>query len=175
MSPLRTLSRGNWLALCAVVLASALVGLVFFLVVDGAQARQDGVDQAQAQARQAIDTRQAASRRIDRLADDLAALQTQNGQLTTTVQALAEQVRQMGGSPVATLPARPAAREAPRTGPAAGARMTATSSPTPRRSPPATRPPTATRSPSPAPSRSPSPTCLLAPITGCRLPVLERS
>lgn len=165
MSPLRSLSRGNWLALCAVVLASALVGLVFFLVIDRAQARQDGVTQAKAQARQSIDTRQAASRRIDLLAGDVRALSAENGQLASSVAALAEQVRQMGGRPVAALPRRAPSPETPRTGPASTPRASASQSPpaasTPRPVPTA-RP---SRPAGPSPRPSPSPPCRL-PLPG---------
>jgi type II secretory pathway pseudopilin PulG len=147
VNSIRALTRTDWLKAIVVILASALVGLAFFMVLDGARARQDDVRRAQAQADQAIDSRQAATRRIDLLQAQLDGLereiqtgQDERGRLATSVEALSEQVRQMGGRPVVTTSPHatptssraPGARPAPSSGPRPTPRPTPRPSPSPR-------------------------------------------
>lgn len=135
----------------ATLLASVLVALLVFLVIDAQQARNDS---AEAQKR----TSAAATRRIDLLTKTQQGLVGQIARLVETaakqqaaIAALEEQVRQMGGEPVA---GQDDIDGLDRIFPTA----TPQPSPSPSRSTVGPRPtPTPTRSPTPRPS--PSPTC----------------
>lgn len=177
MTALRALTRGNWLTIVTVVLASAIVGLLFFFAVDGMQARKDDVRRADAAAAQAIDTRQAATRRIDLLARQVGELQAERGQLATSVAALAEQVRRLGGDPIVMSPAisstaRPVATEAPRTGPSSPSTGVSSARPGTSRRPSRDPRPRSRPTASPGPSPSPQPPCLVPelPVVGCPAP-----
>jgi hypothetical protein len=103
--PLRWLS--NWRN-GATLVASLLVALVAFVVIDASQARQDALDARNR-------TAATATRRIDKLNDRIEALGTMlfeqadaNGQrigeLTAQVEALSQQVRDLGGTPIVVQP-----------------------------------------------------------------------
>lgn len=126
----------------------AAVLLVGFLVYSAFAAAHDATDAANRRGA-------AATRRIDLLNSEIQQLQQQiakgadqRGQLAAVVAALAQQVRQLGGTPVATATTVVTVVPAPRP---------STPSPSPR--------PTATRKPRPhpkphhTPTPSPSPTC----------------
>jgi hypothetical protein len=141
--PLRWLS--NWRN-GATLVASLLVALVAFVVIDASQARQDALDARNR-------TAATATRRIDKLNDRIEALGTMlfeqadaNGQrigeLTTQISALQEQVRQLGGKPVVVVNG---------TGTTSTTSMSSTTTTTTR------RPPTPTTSP---PRRCPFIVCL---------------
>lgn len=150
-----------------------IVGWGFYQALESAS---EATKALAAQSAQQQDARRATTRRIDllngqieRLQHEAAAGRDQRGQLAAKVDALAAQVEQMGGRPVARLTS--SQPEAPSTTRAAPARPPArqngarpSTSPTRRPAPP--RP-----SPS-AVSPQPSPTCRVSsPITGrCLVP-----
>lgn len=138
----------------ATFLASVLTGLLVFLVIDSSQARNAAQDAASQRAA-------AATRRIDKLNVEIRELQEQiaqgrdeRGQLNAAVDALTEQVRQMGGRPVL--------------GPTPAPSRTAAPSPTSRPGPTVT--PKPTQSPTPRPTRTPSPSP--SPSPSCRVILL---
>ena len=111
---LRILRSGDWAVVVCVALAAVLVAIVGFVIFDSARARQDDVRRSENQAAQAIDSRAAASRRIDvmqqrigDLTEQIAAGRYRQGELEEQVAVLAEQVRRLGGRPVVAATPRP--------------------------------------------------------------------
>jgi hypothetical protein len=88
---------GRWLSNWrngATVLASVVIALVAFVVIDASQARQEALD-----ARNRTAT--AATRRIDKLNDKIGETDSrQIGETNAKLAALEEQIRQLGGKPV---------------------------------------------------------------------------
>lgn len=163
----RVLTRGDWLKVAGVVLASAVIGLVFFLVIDGAQARRDLLQQT-------LDIRAAQSRRIDGLEQELARLSRSDAESQAAVATLVEQLRRMGADPIVALPVTPVGPaqptpQAPAGRPGSPARpaeqQPATPAPAPR---PSTQPQPAPQPP-PSPSPRPCPVPEL-PVIGCPVP-----
>ena len=113
---------------------TALVVLLAFVVFDASDARNRALDTA-------LDQRQAATRRIDMLLDEVANLRVDAeanghriGQLLDQVSVLQEQVRQLGGRPVVVQTTSTTSRRSstqPR-------RSTTTTTTQPRRDPPTT-------------------------------------
>jgi hypothetical protein len=148
LSPLRWLvdwRTGTTLA------ASVVAGVLVFVVVDASRGRHDALEALKAQAAQSIDIRQAQSRRID-------VLQEQVGELTAQILALRDQITAMGGTPVITDPARPDLSE-DESPPRPDGTTTTTSSP--RREPPPSHP-----SPTTTTTAPPPPTCTTVPVLG---------
>lgn len=164
MSAIRAVMRffADWRN-AATFLGSVVIALLIVITVEGVRARNQAATALQAQADQATQLRTASSRRIDKLNDELrdvrsdfAEAEAQRGRLSAALDALAEQIRQMGGRPVATSSngdsVRPAPSSSARTSPRPGASPTRSASPRPTSTP---RP-------------SPSPTCrVVAPVVGC--------
>lgn len=145
--------RLRWLVdwrLVATLAASGLVALLGFVVIDNSHGRHDALEALKAQARQSVDIREAQSRRID-------ILQEQIADLTSEIVALRDQVTAMGQTPVVDAPARPDFSERPSGRPSPT--TTSTTKPSPG-------------SPSPAPSTTtttnpaPAPTCTTVPVLG---------
>jgi hypothetical protein len=137
------LHRSDWLKIAGVVLASAAIGLVFFLVLDGARARSDLLEQT-------LDIRQAQSRRIDLLEAELARLSSENAESRAAVVALTEQLQRIGVDPI-LLPAEPGSPAGPEPAPASRAPAGRETS----RPRPAETEPDSQSSPQPQPSGNP--------------------
>jgi len=112
--------RVDVLILLATVLIGALLGVAAYAVSQVAEARSDAVAQARQQAMAAADQQALLVGRLDELsarnstlADQLRASHAEQGRLAAEVAALAEQVRQLGATPVAT-PRPVPRREQPR-------------------------------------------------------------
>lgn len=139
----------------ATVLCSVLVALLVLSYVDGVHARDDAFEQLSL-------SRSAASRRIDKLTERIGDLELRGeangaliGSLRSQVEALVEQVRQMGGDPVVII------REdgstsggGSSTGPTSSTTTTTTTAPPP---------------PAPEPDPEPEPD----PALVCRIPILR--
>ena len=129
----RAVSRLRWFIdwrLYATLAASVVAGVLFFVVLDSSRGRDDALEALKAQAAQAIDTREALSRRID-------VLEEQGAEQIAQIIALRDQLTAAGVTPVVAEPARPRSAEKPQRPPA----PTTTSSTTTTTRP---RPPTTT-------------------------------
>lgn len=102
LTALRMLRCRDWHFVVAGVLLFALVALAGYSVLDSARARVEITRQAEVRSEQADDMRQAQTRRIDRLEDDMRRQARTVGRLCAQVEVLAGQVRRLGGSPVLT-------------------------------------------------------------------------
>lgn len=98
--------------LLAVVVVGALIGVMGYVVVDAARAREQATRQLEAQAEQAIDTRIAQTARINRLSEQVASLQAevtaQESTIAAQSQAIADlsaQLRRAGTEPITGDPA----------------------------------------------------------------------
>lgn len=135
-----------------VATAFLITALVGYLVFSAFQAAHDSTSAANQRGQAATRRIDLLNREIDELNDQLRGLTAdaarERGELSTKIDALAEQVRRMGGRPIVVTTASPS--------PSA-----ARSSPTPAPRP--TNRPTAR----PRPSATPSPTCTALPIVGC--------
>lgn len=158
---IRSFRWQEWGALMLAAVLAAGVGVLGYVVVDAARARQQATEQAQAQRDQAIDARKAQTRRIDQLTEQVAGLRdVVEGQARTigrqeqAIRDLGAQVHQAGGTPVVTavVPRRDTTRSP---------RPTSSTRPTtmPTSSPTST--PSRTSRPSPAPSTGDGPICSL--------------
>lgn len=135
---IRSLRWREWgvLALAGVLAVGA--GILGYVVVDAANARQEAAIQAQAQRDQAIDARKAQTRRIDQLTEQVDGLRdVVEGQARTigrqeqAIRDLATQVQHTGQRPVVTSVApRPSASRTP--APKPGTKPTSTPRPSPR-------------------------------------------
>lgn len=143
--------------IAAYMLVALLVALYFGLFV----ALKNGQERA-------LDSRAAATRRIDMLQSEIYTLQArlrhtqvrdaqERGRLEDAIKALAAQIRQMGGQPVTTGGAQPSG--------------TGETPPAPHPSPTGqpSGHPTAIPTATPQPSASPSPTCLHVPAIDRRI------
>lgn len=121
MTPLRTF--GRWLADWrngATAIGTLLSVLLVFVVVNAIESRNAALDVAEATAEDSTAQRKATTRRIDLLLErtgELEAAAVVNGErigeLVAEVNALREQVRQMGGEPVVDAPEPDGRRAAP--------------------------------------------------------------
>lgn len=137
-----------------------LIAVVGYLVVSAGQRADRAVTLAQGVQEQQTAQRAAASRRVDllqreiaRLADRAVLAAEERGQLREVVDSLSAQVRQLGGTPVATAPP---ASSSPGLG-------FPTAEPDPTPTPSRSARPTA----SPTPRPSPTPTCTVAVLQRC--------
>lgn len=105
---------GDWHNV-ATLIAAVLVAVIAYVVLEGAAERQRAFDAAEAASRANIDIADRATRRIDRLTQQIAELQkaaddarqTQaaaEARSSTQIGALVAQVQQLGGRPVVTVP-----------------------------------------------------------------------
>lgn len=133
-----------------------LLILIGYLLFGAFQAAHDATASADLRGKAATRRIDLLNSQIQQLQAEIAAGRDRQGQLTATVAALAEQVRQMGGRPVASsvvVTLAPAPARTVTAAPSASARPR----PTPRPSPSST------------PTPRPSPTCTRLPIVGaCR-------
>lgn len=160
----------NGLMLVGTIVAAALLSLLVVVVIDSINARKSALDALQSVNERAADTRRAATRRIDlqqaRIEELEGWVQTSGqaiGELSTTVSALTEQVRQMGGEPVVS--PRPPTTSTPQPRPSTPPTTAAPAAPNPAPSPPPTAPPSAPR-PEPEPEPDPGGVCLLGICIG---------
>lgn len=153
---IRSFRWQEWGALLLAAVLAAGVGVLAYVVIDAAQARQQATEQAQAQRDQAIDARKAQTRRIDQLTYQVDGLrEVVEGQARTigrqeqAIRDLSEQVHQAGGTPVVTsvVPRRDARTSKP----TPGATSSSSSSPRPRATSSPTTAPKPTR-PAPSPT-----------------------
>lgn len=146
----------------ATVAATVLVAVITAWLIVAVQARHDAFTALKAQAAQAIDAREAASRRIDQLQDRIDTLERQHGHDAGQIAALRDEVetlrRQAAAAGLVEIVGpgqadRSAPTMTPESPPRAGSGR-------PR---PSTQPePSSTPSPSPSPTPSPSPSlCVL--------------
>jgi cell division protein FtsB len=127
----------------ATLAAAIFVGLLLFVVLDSSSGRHEALEALKAQAAQAIDIREAQSRRID-------SLQSQVADLTDQIILLRDQISAMGERPAVDAPARP--RPTENTTPT-------TAKPTPRTT-------TTTTPPSSTTTTRPPPQCTTVPVLG---------
>jgi len=149
--------RVDLLILLATVLVGALLGVAAYAVSQVAEARSDAMAQLGAQQQSSTAEQTLAARRLDAMAEQNAAMAeelraalTEQSRLAAQVDALTEQVRQLGAQPVAT--PRPARQPNRSTAPPAPRPGTAPLPPASTKSPPASTdppPPTGTQSPPP--------------------------
>lgn len=148
--------------LLAVVVAGVLVGILGYVVVDAARAREQAVRHAEAQAQVAMDARRAQTARISDLIVDVHELERQVAAHEATIAAqsqaiadLSEQVRRAGEDPITGDPAAvPDGGDASVPSTSAGGTPPTPAQPAPQ---PPSPPPGAAPAPSPAPSPSPEP------------------
>lgn len=150
----------------ATLTASLLVALALVSYLDAVRSRTEALDTARQTAAQAVDARQAATRRIDQLGAQLAELQTdlrtaeaERAALLVQLQAVLAQLQALGVAPLVS-----GSPTAPTTDRTTSGTPSATPSPSTTTRPPADRPPPTTR---PSASPSPTPTCTRLPIVGC--------
>lgn len=155
--------------LLAVVVAGMLVGVLAYVVVDAARARDQAVRHAEAQARIAIDARQAQTDRITALLADVAALEDQVAGHEATIAAqsqaiadLSEQVRRAGEDPITGDPAPPPPSGERRSSPP-GTELRAPAA-DPQRPQSTSAPPEPDPEPSPAPGPDPDEAVLCPPL-----------
>lgn len=158
-------SFGRWLTNWrnpATLVAAVFVTILAITVMDSISTRDRAFDAQQRTVQQALDARQAATRRIDALTGEINRLQQsaeENGQriaeLVAQVAALQEQIRRMGGQPIVVepAPARPSTT------------TTTTVRPVAPQPPPTS--PTTTTTTTMAPTPPPSTPFVCAPIIGC--------
>lgn len=148
----RRIAHGlRWLVdwrLYATFAASVVAGVLVFVVVDSSIGRHDALEALRAQAAQSIDIREAQSRRID-------VLQEQIGELTSQIIALRDQLTAAGVTPVVNEPARP--RLTPE-------RPTSPTTSTTRAQPQPQPPPSTTSTTQPP--EPPPPPCTTVPVLG---------
>ena len=144
--------RDVLLIVTAVIVATLLAVALLVAQVDAARTRSQSVDQAQAQRDQAIDARQAQTRRIDQLTEQVDELHETAreqavliGRQEQAIRDLAAQVSHGGQSPVVT---------------SVAPRRTATRTPTPTSE---TKPTARTTKPTTAPTTAPKPPAVVRP------------
>lgn len=156
----------RWLAdwrVGLVITGSVLVAVLTGWVITTAQSRSEALDALKAQTRQALDAREAASRRIDQLQQRIDTLERQHGQDAGQIAALRDEVEVLrrqarAAGLVEVVEPGQVDRVAPRTEPDSSSQP---SSPSP--SPHSSRKP----SPSPSPRSSPSPSPSLCVLVVC--------
>lgn len=134
----------NGLMMVGTIVAAALLSLLVVVVVDSINARKSALEALESVNERATDTRRAATRRIDQqqarinqLEGEVQAYGRTIGELGSTVTALTEQVRQMGGRPIVVSSSSPTAVAPP---PGTSPTTTAPAAPEPDPEPPGSEP-----------------------------------